>query len=238
MDFRLAIVIPARNEANSIQAVIDGIRALNIDCHIVVVNDASTDPTPTIAKKSGVTCLNHIESLGAWQATQTGLIYAQMQGYTHVITMDADGQHLSTEIEKLIEAIEVKGAVDVVIGACQTRASFAKKLVWNIFRKISGIKIGDITSGFRIYNQNALSLLVSQRASLLEYQDVGVLLLLKSSGLKVCEVQVKMDKRFDGNSRIFSSWFKIFYYLLSTLLISFSKVLQKTKQDHKSGQTS
>lgn len=227
MDFRLAIVIPAKNEANSIQAVIDGIRTLSIKPHIIVVNDASTDCTAEIVRNSGVICLNHMESLGAWQATQTGLIYAQTQGYTAVVTMDADGQHLSSEIEKLVAVVSDFEAPDVVIGACQGRASFAKKVVWNIFRKISGIKIGDITSGFRLYNRSALALLISQRASLLEYQDVGVLLLLKASGLKVIEVQVSMDKRYDGNSRIFSSWFKILYYLVSTLLISFSKIFHK-----------
>lgn len=222
-------MIPAKNEESSIEAVISDIRAHESEADIIVVNDDSVDQTPAVLARLKVQCLNHIESLGAWQATQTGLIFARMQGYSHIVTMDADGQHLGSEIKKLLNACKSENQPDVVVGACQGRASFSKRFVWSFFRKISGIKVQDVTSGFRLYNAKAVELLVSQRASLLEYQDVGVLLLLKSSGVRVTEVPVKMDKRFDGDSRIFSSWLKIFYYLVTTLIISISKIFQKQK---------
>lgn len=224
---RICVVIPAKNEAAAIGRVLSDVRDSIPGDAVIVIDDASDDTTADIAKTSGAMCVSHMESLGAWQATQTGLIYAKSLGFTRVVTMDADGQHLGSEIRKLIEVMDSESLPDVVIGSFEKRASLAKKIVWNLFRKISGVKVDDITSGFRVYNKKALELLVSQRASLLEYQDVGVLLLLKSSGIKISEVPVKMDKRFDGESRIFSSWLKILYYLTSTLIISLSKILHK-----------
>lgn len=229
MTFSLAVVIPAKNEELTIESVIADIRSNYSDVAIIVVNDDSDDETASVVANLNVNSLNHLESLGAWKATQTGLIFARMQGYTHAITMDADGQHLGSEISKLIDVMESPGAPDVVIGACQNRASIAKKTAWGMFRKLSGLKVGDITSGFRMYNKKAIALLTSQKAGLLEFQDVGVLLLLKSSGLRIAEAQVLMDKRFVGKSRIFSSWYRILYYLVSTLIISISKLFHKSK---------
>lgn len=226
-DKRLCIVIPAKNEQATIKSVIDAIKE-HLDAEVVVVNDASEDDTESVLKELDVNVLHHLESLGAWLATQTGLLWAYSKGFDYVVTLDADGQHLPSEVPVLLKAMNEEldndaPKKDVIVGSCQSRASFLKKSVWHLFRSITGIKVRDITSGFRLYNRKAQAVLVSKNAALLEYQDVGVLLLLQSSGLNISEVSVKMDKRMDGKSRIFSSSLKILYYILSTLLISFSK---------------
>lgn len=219
---KVAIVIPAKNEQASIRDVILSVREVP-DIDVLVVNDSSDDNTAKILQELEVKTLHHLESRGAWIATQTGLLWSFDHDYQYVVTMDADGQHLACEIPKLLEAIIAEPAIDVYVGSCKSRVSFLKKTLWKLFRTITGIKIHDITSGFRVYNRNALALLVTKNASLLEYQDVGVLLLLQSSGMTISEVSVTMNKRLDGKSRIFSSISRILYYVLSTLLISLSK---------------
>ena len=61
-------------------------------------------------------------------------------------------------------------------------------------------------------------------ATLLEYQDVGVLLLLTQQRLRIAEIETIMVNRISGKSRIFSSWMRVFYYLLYTSLLCASKI--------------
>ena len=87
----------------------------------------------------------------------------------------------------------------------------------------SGLPLEDITSGFRVYNRKAIRTLSSRRATLLDYQDVGVLLLLQSAGARIVDIQVPMYARRDGKSKIFRSWMIVAYYMCHTLLLGLSK---------------
>ncbi len=136
--------------------------------------------------------------------------------------MDADGQHLPGAIEDLLAPISLKKA-DVVIGSYTERGSWQRRLAWYFFKLISGLKPEDLSSGFRAYNQAALSLLASRDATLLDYQDVGVLLLLQQQGLEIAEVETAMQPRKAGKSRIFSTWFTVFLYMLHSAILSLSR---------------
>ena len=92
-----------------------------------------------------------------------------------------------------------------------------------MMKRASGLSLEDITSGFRVYNDQAIIELASWRATLLDYQDVGVLLLLQSKGLKIVDVKVKMQERQNGASRVFHSWLMVGYYMCQTLLLGLSK---------------
>ena len=207
------IVIPAFNEADNLQKLLPQITQLR-HLDILIVNDFSSDETAMIAKKSGVTCLSLPDQLGAWGATQTGIRYALANGYDQVVTMDADGQHLPEEIATLLNSKNKSN--NVVIGTFPKRLSRLKKLAWGFFKALTLIKIQDLTSGFRLYDKQAMTLLSGHRASLLDYQDVGVLLLLLRSGLTISEVPVKMHDRQDGKSRVFSSWLVVIKYMIQT----------------------
>ena len=69
--------------------------------------------------------------------------------------------------------------------------------------------------------------ILRREATLLEYQDVGVLVLLQSQGLTIEDVEVTMLPRRSGTSRVYHSWLIVFYYMCQTLLLSFSKRLRK-----------
>lgn len=214
---RTLVVIPARNEERTVARVVRAVRGAT-GLPVLVVNDESTDATARAAREAGAGVLDLPNRLGAWLATQAGLRYALAQGYEHVVTCDADGQHEAGDIENLLQELR-PGEADVVIGCCTGRGSRLRRVAWSLFRALSRISLDDLTSGFRAYNARAVKVLASPMASLIDYQDMGVLLLLRDCGLRVVEREVSMCARADGSkSRIFSSWFKVGEYMLLTII--------------------
>jgi glycosyltransferase involved in cell wall biosynthesis len=222
MDNKLAVLIPALNEEKNIREVIQGVKKA-ITAEVVVIDDASSDSTATVARQEGAKVLPLLLRQGAWGATRTGIRYAKRRLYEIAVTMDADGQHLPDCIAALIAPI-LSNQADVVIGSCTERGSTPRKLSWLFFRKITGLNVRDLTSGFRAYNAAAVAMLMTADTALLDYQDVGVLLALNKAGFRILEVPVRMCPRSTGHSRVFSSWWDVFRYLLITLILCLSKV--------------
>ncbi len=216
------IVIPAFNEAQNLRELLPKL-IKHVSFDVLVVDDLSQDETADVVKSHGIKCLSLPIQLGAWGATQTGIRYAKKHDYNHVITMDADGQHLPEEVASLMQTYE-KRPCDVVIGTFPARLSRLKKLAWGFFKFLTHIKIEDLTSGFRLYNKQAIEVLSQRQASLLDYQDVGVLLMLLKSGLTIVEVPVKMLNRNDGKSRVFSSWFVVLKYMMQTTTLCIANI--------------
>lgn len=217
---RCVVVIPAFNEASSVGAVVES--ALLHAERVVVVDDASQDNTAKLAEAAGAAVLRLPAQLGAWGATQTGMRYAVRKGFDIAITMDADGQHNSSDIPNLIAPLLAEEA-NVVIGACPQRGSPLRHLAWRWIRSLSGINLGDFTSGFRAYDRLAIRKAASWKATLLEYQDIGVLMLFQRHSLVITDVIVTMSERVSGHSRIFGDWGAVIYYMAYTLILGLSK---------------
>lgn len=218
----MVVLIPALNEAATIGNIVRQIKQ-RWYCPVVVIDDCSSDDTALIAREAGATVLPLTLQLGAWGAIQTGLRYALRQGYSVAITLDADGQHDPNCIGQLLEPLAIDQA-DVAIGAFPERASRARRIAWSYFRWLTGLKIEDITSGFRAYNQAAIRILATSEASLLDYQDVGVLLILRHKGLRTLEVPVMMQPRLEGASRVFRSWWLVGRYMLQTSVLCLARI--------------
>lgn len=218
----LLALIPAYNEAATVGTIVGQVRRL-WGCPVVVIDDCSSDATTQVARAAGATVLPLTLRLGAWGATQTGLRYALRHGYRVAVTLDADGQHEPAHIGDLLQPLRAARA-DVVIGAFPERASRARRLAWRYFRLLTGLKLEDITSGFRAYNHAAIAALAAPEASLLDYQDVGVLLILRRQGLRTVEVPVPMQTRSVGASRVFRSWWIVGAYMLQTSLLCLARV--------------
>ena len=217
-----AVIIPVRNEQQTIGDVLSTLYS-QYDYEVIVADDASSDDSFAVARQSGACVLPLPINLGAWGAMQTGMRFALKRGFLRVVTMDGDGQHHCQEISRLVSAMNSSPEYDVIIGACVERGSKLRKWAWSFFRHLTGVGIEDITSGFRIYNRRAIEILVKRNATLLDYQDIGVLLLLQRAGLKVGEVNVTMSPRRSGKSHIYYSWFAVAYYMLFTTVLSLSK---------------
>ncbi len=228
---RCIVIIPAHNEAKDIAYVIGEIHK-HSNFPVAVVDDASTDDTVIKAREAGAAVVVPLAvQLGAWGATQAGLRYALKNDYSYAITMDADGQHLAESLPALIKPIIDKKA-DVTIGTCTRRGSALRKIAWMLMKRVSGLRFEDLTSGFRVYDRRAIRWLAGWQATLLEYQDVGVLFMLQASGIRIKDVEVIMLPRRHGISRVYYSWTSVIYYMIYTLLLSFIKRDMKHHQPH------
>jgi glycosyltransferase involved in cell wall biosynthesis len=160
MSERFAIVIPALNAENSIEAVVRGCRKELPD--VVVVDDGSGDRTSNAASAQGALVLRHPKRRGKGGAMKTGFAWALAHGFDGVIGVDADGQHLPSEIPKLLRCRAETGA-DMVIGG--RSHLFAQMLprrrranrfsTWAI-AMLSGTAITDSQCGFRLYTAQLL----------------------------------------------------------------------------------
>lgn len=92
------------------------------------------------------------------------------------------------------------------MASCVARGNLRRKLAWRVLRLLSGLQVADLTSGFRVYGLEAMRVVAGRDCTLLEYQDVGVLLQLHRRGLRIEELDVDMRPRCHGKSRIFRSW--------------------------------
>jgi glycosyltransferase involved in cell wall biosynthesis len=220
-DHRLAVIIPAYNEVKTIGQVIQEVTH-RVQARVIVADDASTDGTGDAARKAGATVLPLVLQLGAWGAIRTGMLYALKHDFEVALTMDADGQHMAEFIPPVLAPIR-GGEADVVIGSYPERGSRARKFSWAFFRRFNMLDLQDLTSGLRAYNHAAISVLACDETSLLDYQDIGVLLHLKRQGIRISEAPVIMNPRLAGHSRVFSSWWKVGRYLALTAVLSLSK---------------
>lgn len=204
------VIIPARDEETTIAEIVERTRALGYP--VLVVDDASGDATGAKAAEAGAAVLHLERNLGNLGAIQAGLAQGLEQGYQWLITLDADGQHIPEDIPALVKAI--RGRSSVVIGSCTERGSRMRHIAWRFLRLVSGLKVDDLTSGFKVYPRQAALRLCQYQTSRLTYQDIPVLLRLKSAGFHFLEVKVFMPPRRAGISRVFSSWNKAFSYMI------------------------
>ena len=162
---KMFVVIPAYQEEEAIARVIADVLQYTRD--IVVVNDASSDNTATIARKSGAVVLEHVVNRGQGAALQTGTDYALRNGADIIVHFDSDGQHQAKDIPAMIQPL-LDGEADIVLGSrflsgrSASKASLprSKRLVilpmagrLNYF--FTGLMLSDGHNGWRAMNRSA-----------------------------------------------------------------------------------
>jgi len=103
---RICVLIPSYNNAGAIADVITSVAPHGLP--VLVLNDGSTDATPTVAARAGAEVIDHAVNQGKGQALLTGWRAAAERGYSHAICMDADGQHLAEDLPAFMAAIEAE----------------------------------------------------------------------------------------------------------------------------------
>lgn len=198
---KLAIVIPAHNEAKTIREVIrtvpqklDGVS----EVITIVVSDASTDETVNHAKEAGAFVLSHRVNLGAGGATLTGLTAARERGCNIVITLDGDGQHDPQDIQALVNAHREEQA-DLVIGSrfmSQTITSmpplkwYGNKVMNGITYLFSGHSVSDSQSGYRLFGPSFLQILHCFSTGGYEFCSEAIIIAHKNN-LRIKEVPIR-----------------------------------------------
>lgn len=148
---KISVVIPARNEAANLRAILPQLVALLPDAEILVVDDGSTDDTAAVCLESRVTHLWHPYPKGNGAAIKTGARAAQGEV---IVFMDGDGQHKPEDVPALLE--KYRQGYDMVVGARQTgsQAGLHRAAANDIFSRFASWMvmqpIADLTSGFRV----------------------------------------------------------------------------------------
>ena len=145
------IVIPCYDHPTTVAAVAGAALAF---CPVVVVDDGSTEPLPELP---GCTVVRLEKNYGKGAALAAGFKFAAAKGFSHAITMDADGQHFAADVPKFLAVAQANpgalavGVRDFFAAGCPThrRRSNAVSTFW--FRVETGVRLGDTQCGFRCY---------------------------------------------------------------------------------------
>lgn len=230
---KFCIIIPSYNEAATLAKVIKSIKFILRSVTIVVINDGSTDDTAQIARNERVNLVNLPFNLGIGGSVQTGIKYAYQNNFNRAIQVDADGQHDPKYIVKLLNE-SLNSNTDLIIGSRYLkktfyRTPFIRRLGISIFtfliKLVTGKKIADSTSGFRVFNRKALRFL--SRYYPVDFPEPESIVQLLKNGLTIKEVPVEMHARLAGESSV--TWLKAIYFMMSISIAILVQALKKPK---------
>lgn len=223
---RIAVVIPAFNEENSIADVVNAILSVNgaetFSLTPVVVNDCSTDKTLSVVSRLNCIFLDLPINLGIGGAVQAGYRYAFENGFDYAVQVDGDGQHPVEAISFLLKYAADEDA-DVVIGSRFIskkgfQSSVMRRFGINYFKALNKLLVGvtvlDSTSGFRLINRRVLELVSTYYPD--EYPEPEAIILYSMNGFRIKEVAVEMKERQSGSSSI--GFFSSIYYMFKVSL--------------------
>jgi glycosyltransferase involved in cell wall biosynthesis len=146
----LSIVLPAKDEAAALVALLPRLRAAHPAAEIIVVDDGSTDDTRACCASAGITCLSSPYSMGNGAAIKRGSRAARGEV---LVFMDADGQHDPADIARLLAKLDE--GYDMVVGARDwgSQAGVGRGLANALYNwlasRITGHAVADLTSGYR-----------------------------------------------------------------------------------------
>lgn len=199
---KVLVIIPAYNEEQNIEMVVDELITKHPELDYVIVNDGSTDNTANICRKKGYNLVNLPVNLGLAGCFQTGMKYAYQRGYACAVQFDGDGQHRPEYIEGLRRKMEE--GYDIVIGSrfVDQPKNFSmrmigSRLIGGAIRLTTGVRVADPTSGMRMFNKE----MIKEFALSLNYgPEPDTVSYLLKQGAKVAEVPVVITERAGGES--------------------------------------
>ena len=148
----LSIVIPALNEAASLDRLLPDLRHRFPAAELLVIDDGSSDGTPAVCERHGARCVSHPYNMGNGASVKDG---ARRACGEVLVFMDADGQHLPEHVERLLQRFDAED-LDMLVGArpWSSQAGMLRGLGNRIFNWLAswmtGHPVKDLTSGLRV----------------------------------------------------------------------------------------
>ena len=227
---RLAIV-PAYNEERNIARVVRELHEFDPGIDVVVVSDGSVDGTAANARAAGARVLQLPYNLGIGGAVQTGFRYGWEHGYDLAVRCDGDGQHVPSELPKVVAPV-LAGEADMAVGSrfagdAGYRSSASRRvgirLLAGVVSAIARQRVTDTTSGFQALNRRALELFAADYPHY--YPEVEGMVMTIKHRLRLVEVPVTMREREHGRSSI--GTLGSVYYMIKVLLAVFVDLFRR-----------
>ncbi|MBS1677535.1 MAG: glycosyltransferase [Actinobacteria bacterium] len=204
---KIAILIPAYNEAENIGVVLDQMPAevCGVRTEVLVVDDGSRDGTGDVAAEHGALVARHVTNRGGGAALRTGYRLMVESGAEIVVTLDADGQHLPSEMSRLVEPV-LSGEVDVAHGSRvlghADRNHFARELGIVFFNRlvsfITRTHVTDCSNGYRAVRTTVLPQLVLRQE---QFHTSEFMIEAIKRGVPAKEVPITVEQRLHGHSK-------------------------------------
>ena len=223
------IIIPAYNEEQNIQKVVNNIITNFPQYDYIIINDGSTDNTVAVCEREKYQYVDLPINLGIGGAVQTGYRYAKENNYDIAIQIDGDGQHDIAFADEMVRILG-QGEADVVIGSrfiekqgFQSSGSRRAgiKILSGLIEISTGVKVNDVTSGFRAVNKKFIDVYCKDYSN--DYPEPEAIVTAVMYKGRIKEVPVIMNERQGGVSSI-KFWNSIYYMIKVTLAILIRRI--------------
>jgi dolichol-phosphate mannosyltransferase len=213
------VVIPTYNERESLPRLVERLRAAVPQAHLLVVDDGSPDGTGRLADElaaadSCVHVLHRTTKDGLGAAYVAGFRWALERDYGVVVEMDADGSHAPEDLPRLLTALADSGlGADLVIGSRYVPGG--RVVNWprrrellsrggNLYSRLAlGVRIKDITAGYRAYRRRVLEKLALDEIASQGYCfQVDLAWRTAQAGFRIAEVPITFTERELGSSKM------------------------------------
>lgn len=202
MFLRFCTIVPAYNNPRTVGAVVKELIE-KTDSPVIVVDDGSNESVQEILRTlflempERLVLKIHEKNLGKGKALQTGFQEALLRGFTHALVFDADGQHLASEISKLIQEAKrhpsalVIGAREMAGENVPPASRFGRRFSNFWVDRETGTKISDSQSGMRVYPLFPIQMM---RFFTSRYDfEIEILIRLMWKGIEIKEVPVAVS---------------------------------------------
>jgi Glycosyl transferase family 2 len=204
---KIAILVPAYNEVESVGQVLDLMpkEVCGVETAVLVVDDGSRDGTGDMAARHGAIVARHVINRGGGAALRTGYRLMVESGAEVVVTLDADGQHLPAEMERLVQPV-LDREVDVAHGSRvlgeADKNNLSRELGIVFFNRlvsfITRTKVSDCSNGYRAVRTTVLPQLVLRQE---QFHTSEFMIEAIKRGVPAREVPVTVAKRMHGHSK-------------------------------------
>jgi hypothetical protein len=204
---KVAILVPAYNEADNIGTVLGQMPAevCGVRTEVLVVDDGSRDGTGDVAAEHGALVARHVTNRGGGAALRTGYRLMVESGALIVVTLDADGQHLPSEMPRLVEPV-LSGEVDVAHGSRvlghADRNHFARELGIVFFNRLVSLitrtHVTDCSNGYRAVRTTVLPQLVLRQE---QFHTSEFMIEAIKRGIPAKEIPITVEQRLHGHSK-------------------------------------